>query len=223
VDVVTDEVIVKETSSSRSTSRAASRRSGYEKVRVRSPLTCEAGDGICAACYGMDLSRGRTRELGLAVGIISAQSIGEPGTQLTMRTFHIGGTASRALTESQIKAARKGELRFHGVKLGENQESRLVSLDRNGLIIVVDDKGRELDRYAFPLGAVLPMADGAKIKAGDILATGTRTASRSWPTARAACASRTSSRQDDEAREGRRRASSASTSSSTRATCTRSS
>jgi len=170
VDVVTDEVIVKEDQLITMDVARRIEALGYEKVRVRSPLTCEAGDGICATCYGMDLSRGRTAELGLAVGIISAQSIGEPGTQLTMRTFHIGGTASRALTESQIKAARKGELRFHGVKLGENQESQLVSLDRNGLIIVVDDKGRELDRYAIPLGAVLPMADGAKIKAGDILA-----------------------------------------------------
>src|SRR5262245_43320657 len=170
VDVVTDEVIVKEDQLITMEVARRIEALGYEKVRVRSPLTCEAGDGICATCYGMDLSRGRTAELGLAVGIISAQSIGEPGTQLTMRTFHIGGTASRALTESQIKAARKGELRFHGVKLGENQEGQMVSLDRNGLIIVVDDKGRELDRYAIPLGAVLPMADGAKIKAGDILA-----------------------------------------------------
>ncbi len=170
VDVVTDEVIVREDQLITPEVARRIEALGYEKVRVRSPLTCEAGDGICAMCYGMDLSRGRLAELGLAVGIISAQSIGEPGTQLTMRTFHIGGTASRALTESQIKAARKGELRYHLVKLGETQEGLRVSLDRNGLFIVVDDKGRELDRYVVPLGAVLPLADGSKVKAGEVLA-----------------------------------------------------
>jgi len=170
VDVVTDEVIVKEDQLITMEVARRIEALGYEKVRVRSPLTCEAGDGICAMCYGMDLSRGRLAELGLAIGIIGAQSIGEPGTQLTMRTFHIGGTASRALTESQIKAARKGELRYKDIKLGENQEAQRVSLDRNGLFIVVDDKGRELDRYAVPLGATLMQPDGAKVKAGDVLA-----------------------------------------------------
>ncbi len=170
VDVVTDEVIVREDQLITPEVARRIEALGYEKVRVRSPLTCEAGDGICAMCYGMDLSRGRLAELGLAVGIISAQSIGEPGTQLTMRTFHIGGTASRALTESQIKAARKGELRYHQVKAGETHEGQRVSLDRNGLFIVVDDKGRELDRYVVPLGAMLPLPDGSKVKAGEVLA-----------------------------------------------------
>ena len=170
VDVVTDEVIVKENQLITMDVARRIEALGYEKVRVRSPLTCEAGDGVCGMCYGMDLSRGRLAELGLAVGIIAAQSIGEPGTQLTMRTFHIGGTASRALSESQIKAARKGEVKYNSLKLGENQESQKVSLDRNGLLIILDDKGRELERYAIPLGAILMQEDGAKVKAGEVLA-----------------------------------------------------
>ncbi|MGQ0552174.1 MAG: DNA-directed RNA polymerase subunit beta' [Planctomycetota bacterium] len=170
VDVVTDEVIVEENQLITMDVAKRIEALGYEKVRVRSPLTCEADDGVCAMCYGMDLSRGRTAEMGLAIGIIAAQSIGEPGTQLTMRTFHIGGTASRALSESQIKAARKGEVKFHGLKLGENLQGGQVSLDRNGVLIIVDDKGRELERFAVPLGAVLATADGAKVKVGDALA-----------------------------------------------------
>ncbi|MCB9897127.1 MAG: DNA-directed RNA polymerase subunit beta' [Planctomycetes bacterium] len=170
VDIVTDEVIVRENQLITVEVARRIEALGYEKVRVRSPLTCEAGDGICQLCYGMDLSRGRVAEQGLAIGIIGAQSIGEPGTQLTMRTFHIGGTASRALSESVIKASRKGELKYLSVKLGENLEGESVSLDRNGFLVILDEKGRELDRYAVPLGAVLPCADGAKVKANELLA-----------------------------------------------------
>jgi DNA-directed RNA polymerase subunit beta' len=115
-DIVTDEVIVKESQLITMDIAGRIEELGYEKVRVRSPLTCEAGNGICATCYGMDLSRGKRAELGLAIGIIAAQSIGEPGTQLTMRTFHIGGTASRALAVSQIKAGRKGTLKYLSMK-----------------------------------------------------------------------------------------------------------
>jgi DNA-directed RNA polymerase subunit beta' len=171
VDVVTDEVIVEENQLITMDVAKRIEALGYEKVRVRSPLTCEAGGGVCALCYGMDLSRGQKAELGLATGIIAAQSIGEPGTQLTMRTFHIGGTASRALSESSIKAARKGEIRFHEIKQGENPDGGVVSLDRNGILIMVDDKGRELDRYAVPLGAVLPKAEGSRVKTGEIIAS----------------------------------------------------
>jgi len=169
-DVVTDEVIVKENQLITSDIAKKIEALGYEKVRVRSALTCEAGQGICANCYGMDLSRGKLAELGLAVGIIAAQSIGEPGTQLTMRTFHIGGTASRALAESSIKAARKGSLKYLTVKLGETLEGEIVSLDRNGVLIIVDDKGRELDRHSIPLGAVLTVKEGGKVKANEVLA-----------------------------------------------------
>jgi DNA-directed RNA polymerase subunit beta' len=171
VDVVTDEVVIEENQLITMDLARRIEALGYEKVRVRSPLTCEAGEGVCGMCYGMDLSRGRMAEMGLAVGIIGAQSIGEPGTQLTMRTFHIGGTASRALSESQIKAARKGELKYQAIKLGENPDGGAVSLNRNGVLIIADDKGRELERYSVPLGAVLPLADGAKVKAGEVLAS----------------------------------------------------
>ncbi len=171
VDVVTDEVVIEENQLITLELARRIEALGYEKVRVRSPLTCEAGEGVCGMCYGMDLSRGRMAEMGLAVGIIGAQSIGEPGTQLTMRTFHIGGTASRALSASQIKAARKGELKYQAIKLGENPDGGAVSLNRNGVLIIADDKGRELERFSVPLGAVLPLADGAKIKAGEVLAS----------------------------------------------------
>jgi len=170
-DIVTDELIVEESQLITPEIAKKIEDLGYEKMRVRSPLTCEAGEGICAYCYGMDLSRGRLAELGLAIGIIAAQSIGEPGTQLTMRTFHIGGTASRALAVSKIKAGRKGTLKYVSVKLGENLEGEKVSLDRNGILVILDEKDRELDRYDVPLGAVLPLADGAKVKANDILAS----------------------------------------------------
>ncbi|GJM22203.1 MAG: DNA-directed RNA polymerase subunit beta' [Planctomycetota bacterium] len=170
-DIVTDEVIVEENQLITLDIARRIEALGYEKVRVRSPLTCEADQGICAMCYGMDLSRGKMAEMGLAIGIIAAQSIGEPGTQLTMRTFHIGGTASRALADSKIKAGRKGVLKYLGVKFGENLEGERVSLDRNGILVIVDDKDRELDRYAVPLGALLPVADGASVKTNEILAT----------------------------------------------------
>ncbi len=170
VDVVTDEVIVREGQLITTDVARRIESLGYEKVRVRSPLTCEAGTGICAACYGMDLSRGATAEAGLAVGIIGAQSIGEPGTQLTMRTFHIGGTASRLLTESKIKATRKGKIGYLDVKAGDDENGKKISLDRNGFLLILDDKDRELERYAVPLGAVLPVKDGAKVRTGEILA-----------------------------------------------------
>ncbi len=170
VDVVTDEVIVEEGQLITMDVARKIEGLGYEKVRVRSPLTCEAGGGMCAMCYGMDLSRGKLVEAGLAVGIIAAQSIGEPGTQLTMRTFHIGGTASRTLSESKVKAARKGNIKYVTVKSGQDQDGRTLALDRNGFLLILDDKDRELERYAIPLGAMLPFADGAAVKSGEIIA-----------------------------------------------------
>ncbi|MEZ5990350.1 MAG: DNA-directed RNA polymerase subunit beta' [Planctomycetota bacterium] len=116
---------------------------GYDSIQVRSPLTCEADQGVCARCYGMDLSRGDLVELGQAVGIIAAQSIGEPGTQLTMRTFHIGGTASKTLEESEIKAKRGGKVGFQNLQVVANEDGDLVALNRKGELIVFDPKGRE--------------------------------------------------------------------------------
>jgi DNA-directed RNA polymerase subunit beta' len=132
-------------------------------------MTCEAELGVCAKCYGMDLSTSRLVEQGLAVGIIAAQSIGEPGTQLTMRTFHIGGVASRDVEESDIKSKHPGFAKFVQLEVIENQTKQHVSLSRNGAIAIVDAKGRERERYNIPVGATINVKDGAEIKVGDVI------------------------------------------------------
>ena len=124
IDPVTEEILVREERGrSPSDIAAAIEAHGYEKIRVRSPLTCEAPLGVCARCYGMDLARNQLVERGLAVGIIAAQSIGEPGTQLTMRTFHIGGTASRSIEDSEIKLKRAGKVQYHA-PAGRDEQGR---------------------------------------------------------------------------------------------------
>jgi DNA-directed RNA polymerase subunit beta' len=153
VDVITDEVIVEENQLITLEIGRRIEALGYEKIRVRSGLTCDASMGICARCYGMDLSRGKLVELGLAVGIIAAQSIGEPGTQLTMRTFHVGGTASRSVEESEIKCKYGGTVRFHNLKVVENEQGQSVVLNRNGEMLILDAKEREIERHAIPAGA----------------------------------------------------------------------
>ncbi len=170
VDVVTDDVIVKENDVITDEVAVKIESLGYEKIRVRSPLTCEASLGVCALCYGMDLSRGHLVELGLAAGIIAAQSIGEPGTQLTMRTFHIGGAAARSLAASDIKARRPGVLRLHGLKVVKNNDGENIVLDRNGEIVIVDKKEREIDRYAIPYGAQIMCGEGEALKSGQSIA-----------------------------------------------------
>jgi DNA-directed RNA polymerase subunit beta' len=171
VDVVTDETVVKEGELITDEIARQIEKLGYPKVRVRSPLTCESPLGVCQLCYGMDLSRGQMVELGLAVGIIAAQSIGEPGTQLTMRTFHIGGVASRELTVSEVKARREGMVKYSHLRVVETKQGERVVLDRQGEILLEDAKGRELDRYAVPLGANVSVKDGQEVKAGVQLAT----------------------------------------------------
>ena len=136
---------------------------GYEKIRVRSLLTCEAPVGGCARCYGMDLSRGEIAEEGLAVGIIAAQSIGEPGTQLTMRTFHIGGTASRRIEEAEVRAKKGGTVKFHNLSVVRNARGETLALTRNGEIHLLDEKGREVDHYTVPAGATINVEEGAKV------------------------------------------------------------
>jgi DNA-directed RNA polymerase subunit beta' len=143
-----------------------------DSVQVRSPLTCEAGRGICALCYGMDMSTGQLAEEGLAVGTIAAQSIGEPGTQLTMRTFHTGGIAARGLVETSYKSAHGGivELRdVNHVEVETPEGPVLTALKRNGEIAVVDEKGRELEKYKVPYGAILRVKPGEKVKRGQLL------------------------------------------------------
>ncbi len=169
VDVITDEVIVEENQLITLEIGRRIEALGYEKIRVRSALTCDSTMGICALCYGMDLSRGKLVELGLAVGIIAAQSIGEPGTQLTMRTFHVGGTASRSVEESEIKCKYGGTVRFHNLKVVENESGQSVVLNRNGEMLILDAKEREIERHAIPAGAALAFKEGDKVAKKGVL------------------------------------------------------
>jgi DNA-directed RNA polymerase subunit beta' len=145
---------------------------GIDSVQVRSPLVCDTSRGCCAFCYGMDMSTGQLGEEGLAIGTIAAQSIGEPGTQLTMRTFHTGGVASRGLTETSHRAGHTGTVELRDcnavdVKIGDTMS--LIALKRNGEIAVMDDKGRELEKYKVPYGAIIKTPNGSKVKKGQVL------------------------------------------------------
>ena len=145
---------------------------GIDEVKVRTPLTCETRYGLCAKCYGRDLGRGYMVNTGEAVGVIAAQSIGEPGTQLTMRTFHIGGAASRAAAASQLEAKSNGTVQYTAaMRYVTNARKELIAISRNGEIVIADDSGRERERQKVPYGATLLVTDGAKIKAGAILAS----------------------------------------------------
>jgi DNA-directed RNA polymerase subunit beta' len=145
---------------------------GVDEVRVRTPLTCETRYGLCAKCYGRDLGRGNLVNTGEAVGVIAAQSIGEPGTQLTMRTFHVGGAASRAAAQSQVEAKSSGVLRFSAtMRYVTNPKNEKVVIARSGEVFITDDNGRERERHKVPYGATLVGDDGNQIKAGAILAT----------------------------------------------------
>jgi DNA-directed RNA polymerase subunit beta' len=144
---------------------------GIDEVKVRTPLTCETRYGLCAKCYGRDLGRGSPVNVGEAVGVIAAQSIGEPGTQLTMRTFHIGGAASRTAVVSQIESKSNGVVRYTaGMRYVTNSRGELVVISRNGEIMIHDDSGRERERHKVPYGATLMPRDGEAVKAGQVLA-----------------------------------------------------
>ena len=169
VNLVTDQVIVKENEIVTVEQARCIEELGYEKVRVRSPLTCESATGICAKCYGTDLSTRVLVEEGLAAGIIAAQSIGEPGTQLTMRTFHIGGTASREVEASEIRTKQGGSAQFHALRVVTDPSSRRIVLNRNGEIIINDEKGREIEKHVVPPGAEVMVKEGEKVKARQTL------------------------------------------------------
>ena len=144
---------------------------GVERVKIRSVLTCEAkGGGICRKCYGRDLGHGHEVNVGSAVGIIAAQSIGEPGTQLTMRTFHIGGTASKRAEQSTVQARNSGTVKFLGLNVVENEYGSLSVMNRNGEIAILGQNGREIERYPIIYGATLKVRDGQQVNAGDVLA-----------------------------------------------------
>lgn len=144
---------------------------GIDQVLVRSPINCKTRFGLCAKCYGRDLARGHLVNTGEAVGIIAAQSIGEPGTQLTMRTFHIGGAASRATAANNIQIKNKGIIRLHNIKTVTHENCNLVAVSRSGEVSIVDEYGRERERYKLPYGAVITVQDKAPVEAGQVIAT----------------------------------------------------
>jgi len=143
---------------------------GVDQVRVRSAITCESRVGVCSKCYGRDLARGHRVNIGEAVGVIAAQSIGEPGTQLTMRTFHIGGAASRAAAANSIEVKNPGTVRLHNIKTVQHASGDLVAVSRSGELVVVDEVGRERERYKVPYGATLKVADGEAVSGGQVVA-----------------------------------------------------
>jgi len=143
---------------------------GIDEIRVRSAITCDSRSGICAKCYGRDLGRGHLVNVGEAVGVIAAQSIGEPGTQLTMRTFHIGGAASRSSAADSVQVKNKGTLRLHNLKTVTRDNGDLVAVSRSGAIAIADEHGRERELYKLPYGAVISSKDNAQVEAGQKVA-----------------------------------------------------
>ena len=142
-----------------------------DEIIVRSPITCDTRYGVCSYCYGRDLSRGHLVNTGEAIGVIAAQSIGEPGTQLTMRTFHIGGAASRASAASNVQIKNNGQIRLHNIKTVEQKSGNLVAVSRSGELAVADERGRERERYKIPYGAVISVKDGENVVGGQVVAT----------------------------------------------------
>jgi len=169
VNPITDEVIVRENQLITPDIARRIEEMGMEKIQVRSPMTCDAALGVCRKCYGMDLSTGSLVEEGMAVGIIAAQSIGEPGTQLTMRTFHIGGAAARTVVESDIKAKKAGIVKYTHLKVVTNDKGDRVCLTRNAEMVLVDNRNRELEKYEVPTGATLLVEENEEVKARQVL------------------------------------------------------
>ena len=170
VDPVTNEVICKANDEINERVIKKIDEVGVDMVRIRSTLTCKTRRGVCVKCYGRDLARGNTVNLGEAVGIIAAQSIGEPGTQLTMRTFHLGGMASRAAEQSVHTARYDGHVKFEGANLVTNRQGKLTVMNRNGEMLIFDASGRERDRMKLVYGSILRFKEGDEVKKGDVLA-----------------------------------------------------
>jgi len=145
-------------------------REGIDEVMVRSAITCESRYGVCTACYGRDLGRGHKINVGEAVGVIAAQSIGEPGTQLTMRTFHIGGAASRTAADNSVIIKFKGRIRYSNIKSVENSAGKFIAVSRSGELHLIDENGRERERYKIPYGAEIAVADNDSVEAGQVVA-----------------------------------------------------
>jgi DNA-directed RNA polymerase subunit beta' len=166
-DPVTKKKIVKANQLIDEPIAAAIEKVGVESLKIRSVLTCETGRGVCAHCYGRNLATGQFVKLGEAVGIIAAQSIGEPGTQLTMRTFHIGGTASQTFKQPIIKAKNDGTIQFTDLRTVQALDGSWIVLNKNGSIGVHNSEGRELERYNIVIGSVISKADGSGVKKGE--------------------------------------------------------
>jgi DNA-directed RNA polymerase subunit beta' len=167
---LTDEVIIKAGELITADAAKKVKEAEIDRIRIRSVLTCESPWGVCAKCYGLNLGTGRLVGLGEASGIIAAQSIGEPGTQLTLRTFHIGGTASRVVKRSQIVAAHDGVVRFFNVRLLKNKDNQSVVVSRNAEISVKEESGKERDHFRVPYGARLKVAEGKSVAKGTLMA-----------------------------------------------------
>lgn len=170
IDQFTGNILVKENEEIDEDNVAKIEETGMEKVKIRSVLTCRSKRGICKKCYGRDLARGRMVDLGEAVGVIAAQSIGEPGTQLTMRTFHIGGTASRRAEQTQLEARHDGNVKFINLHTAVNSKNEVVVMSRNGEIALHDENGRDREVNSLIYGAKLKVKDGQKVKTGEVLA-----------------------------------------------------
>jgi len=172
VDIVTDEEIVRagEVIDEEKAKRLVE--AGIQRIRIRSVLTCKAEKGVCAKCYGWDLSRGIVVNIGEAVGVVAAQSIGEPGTQLTLRTFHTGGTASRGIGSSQFTVKKDGILKYEdNLKTVMNKEGKMVVVHREGNVKIVDERGREFEKYTLRVGSIIELKDGSKVKEGQLIAS----------------------------------------------------
>ena len=167
VDPVTKKKVVKANQLIDETVAAAIEKVGVESLKIRSVLTCECGRGVCAHCYGRNLATGQFVKLGEAVGIIAAQSIGEPGTQLTMRTFHIGGTASQTFKQPIIKAKNDAVVQFNDLRTVQSLDGNWIALNKNGSITLHNEEGREIERYNIVIGSVISVADGGTVKKGE--------------------------------------------------------
>ncbi len=170
VDPFSGEVIVPANTEIDEQAVARIEEAGIDRIHIRSVLTCQSRRGVCAMCYGRDLGRGHLVNIGEAIGIIAAQSIGEPGTQLTMRTFHIGGTASRAVEQAEVRNRHAGTVRFQNIHTVEDKEGRLVVMNRNGEISILGSQERERERYPIPYGARLYVRDGDEIAENTLIA-----------------------------------------------------
>ncbi|MFL6546898.1 MAG: DNA-directed RNA polymerase subunit beta', partial [Candidatus Udaeobacter sp.] len=170
IDPVEGRIIVETSAEINEDVAAEIQRSGVQRVKIRSVLTCESRRGCCVKCYGRNLATGRPVDIGEAVGVIAAQSIGEPGTQLTMRTFHIGGTA-RLEESSKHEARVNGNIRYVELQTVKNRKGEIIAMNRNGALTIIDDRGREVARYQIVYGAHIQVEDGARVEEDQLLAT----------------------------------------------------